>query len=146
MRKLNFELIPENMWYCNLRHILTKKQWDEIRKVQIEKHECKCAICNRKVKKLECHELWNFDEENSTQTLIDVIPLCGICHRTIHIGHAAIIGKLEECLDYYCSINKCTEDECIKDYEAAFKIWNERNKIKWKLNIEWINNILKTPN
>ena len=30
--KLKFEMIPENMWYCNLRKILKQKDWDKIRK------------------------------------------------------------------------------------------------------------------
>lgn len=137
-RKINFEMIPENMWYCNLRHILTKSQWDKIRKDAYEKSNGKCVICNRKVKRLEGHELWNFDEENGVQKLTDVIALCSICHKTIHIGHAQIIGKLDACLQNYCKINNCSMNECMEDYKKAFEIWNKRNKINWRLDLTWL--------
>ena len=137
-KKIKFEMIPENMWYCNLRHILSKSQWDIIRKDAYQKSNEKCMICNRKVKRLEAHELWNFNEITQTQSLTDVIALCSICHKTIHIGHASIIGKLEECFKNYCKINKCSIEECLTDYKKAFDLWNERNKINWILDLEWL--------
>lgn len=136
--KIKFEMIPENMWYCNLRKILKPKHWDIVRKDAYERYENKCACCGRKVKRLEGHELWDFNEETQTQKLTDVIALCKLCHLTIHIGQAGLLGKLEDCFNNYCRLNKCTKQECIDDYNNAFKIWEERNKIPWKLDITWI--------
>lgn len=136
--KLRFEMIPENMWYCNLRHILKQKEWDIIRKDAYKRFNYKCGCCNRKVKRLEAHELWNYDESTETQTLIDVVALCKICHLTIHIGQAGLLGKTNECFANYCKINNCTKMQCIEDYNNAFILWEKRNKISWKLNIDWI--------
>lgn len=29
--KLNFEMVPEECWYSNLRSVLTRGQWDAVR-------------------------------------------------------------------------------------------------------------------
>lgn len=139
MKKIEFEMVPENMWYCNLRHILKKHQWDIIRKDAYKRYEYKCACCGRKVKRLEGHELWEYNEDTKTQKLKDVVALCKLCHLTIHIGQAGLLGKTEDCFANYCRINKCNLLECINDYNNAIEIWEKRNKINWKLDISWIN-------
>lgn len=30
--KLDFEMVPEECWYANLRSVLSKQQWDAVRK------------------------------------------------------------------------------------------------------------------
>lgn len=138
MRKIEFEMIPEEMWYCNLRHVLTKKQWDKVRMDAYGRFDNKCSVCGRKSKRLEAHEYWEYDMENAVQKLTDVVALCPTCHKTIHIGFAGILGLIDKCFANYCKINKCTMEECKLDYLYTFEIWHERNKINWVLDLKWL--------
>lgn len=143
MRKIKFGLIPQNMWYCNLRHLLSKKDWDIIRKKAYSLANGKCMICERKVKRLEAHELWEFDENTKAQKLKDIIAICPLCHMTIHIGHSELIGKGPICLKHYCDVNKCSKEECIKDYKEEIKLWEHRNTINWNLDISYLDKFMK---
>lgn len=138
MNKIEFEMVPENMWYCNLRHILSKSQWDNIRKASCLRANNKCVICGRNSKRLEAHELWDYNEETKIQSLKDIIALCPMCHKTIHIGFANVIGMLDRCLMHYCKVNKCTMDKCNEDYLIAVENWKRRSLIDWTLNLDWL--------
>ena len=83
-RKLNFELIPDGCWYYNLRSVLSKEQWDFIKKDAKERSGGKCAVCGRKTASLDAHEQWEYDEKNGVQKLKNVIAVCKDCHAAIH--------------------------------------------------------------
>ncbi|MCQ2399752.1 MAG: HNH endonuclease, partial [Clostridia bacterium] len=95
MRKLNFELVPDSCWYSNLRSLLSKKEWDAVRHDAYDRADGKCMICGRKVKRLEAHERWSYDEENAIQKLEDVVAVCSMCHGAIGIGSSQLIRKGE---------------------------------------------------
>lgn len=46
--KLNFELVPDGCWKNNLRTILSKAEWDFLKKDARERAGGKCAICGKK--------------------------------------------------------------------------------------------------
>ena len=131
-------MVPQNMWFQNLRQILTKKQWDEVRKDAFKKQDNKCFICGKTPKRLEGHELWIYDFHNKTQKLDKVIGLCPLCHMTIHIGHSQLIGKESVCVAHYCKINNCSIDECEEDYIAAWDLWHKKNEVDWTLDLSWL--------
>lgn len=137
-RKIEFEMVPENMWQINLRHLLKKSEWDKIRKDVYEKAEGKCKICGKKSKRLEAHEFWEYIEDKKIQKLKEVVALCSICHKTIHIGFANALGLTDKCFKNYCKLNNCTERECIKDYNDAVLNWQKRSKIDWILDLSWL--------
>jgi len=58
-------LIPKKSFYANLRSVLTKKQWDILRKLAYKKDLYKCSICDKKDVELEAHEDWEYNYENS---------------------------------------------------------------------------------
>lgn len=137
--KLNFELVPDGCWYSNLRTILSKKQWDFVRKDAIIRSNGKCAICGSKPKRLEGHERWEYDEVNHVQILKDVIAVCPDCHMVIHIGRTQLLGNEERAERHFMKVNGCS----YSDYRKALGIANEdhqrRNKIsEWALDLNWL--------
>ena len=90
--KLNFELVPDGCWGSNLRTILSKAQWDFLRKDAYARADGKCMICGRKTKRLEAHERWNYNAEKGVQKLEEIIAVCHDCHSVIHIGRTQLKG------------------------------------------------------
>ena len=141
-RLLNIELVPESSWCNNVRSHVKKSSWDRIRKQVYKDYQHKCGICNSKGA-LAAHEIWNYDDSSSKQTLIGMIALCGLCHHVKHIGFAEILanqGKLnfQRVVNHYCKINKCTNDEFWADREEAFYEWSKRSRNTWSVDISYI--------
>ena len=138
--KLKIELVPKSCWFSNLRDHLSKEQWDIIKKETFKKAENRCQICNGIGKKwpVECHEIWIYNDIQKIQRLEGTIALCPDCHSVKHIGFAQIIGKFETAKKHFKKINKLTEEEALIEIKNAFKIFNERSKKNWILDISII--------
>lgn len=80
--KLLIELIPKTCHYSNVRTTVSKQEWDKIRFISYAAADNKCEICgdvgtNQGYKhNVECHEIWEYDDENHIQRLIGLISLC----------------------------------------------------------------------
>ncbi len=139
MYRLQFELVPEECWYQNLRSALPKKEWDIIRKDAYARAGGKCMICQRPTSRFEAHERWSYDEDRQIQKLEDVIAVCHACHTVIHIGRAFLTGQGDEAMAHFMKVNRCTQS----DFHAALAQANEeyirRNKIEnWTTDISWL--------
>lgn len=79
--------------------MLRKSQWDQIRRSVYEDYDYRCGVCQveprntqvegiRQLRKqrLECHEVWEYEDESSIQNLKGLIALCEYCHRVKHMG------------------------------------------------------------
>ena len=128
---LQFELVPEPLFGKNLRSKLTSQDWTKISK-SVRKY-CRCSICKQKYpeEELEAHEVWSYNDIAGEQKLIDIIPVCKLCHNTIHIGSGSIRYDINVLRDHYCKINGVSLEEELKIEEEAFKTWNKRNTIEW---------------
>ena len=137
--KLNFELVPDSCWYSNLRSILPKKAWDIVRKDVISRSGGRCAICGRKVNRLEGHERWSYNEQTSTQKLEDVIAVCHDCHSVIHIGRTQLMGNEERAEKHFMKVNECSYSEYREALGKANELHQRRNLIKeWKLDLTYL--------
>jgi 5-methylcytosine-specific restriction endonuclease McrA len=137
--KLNFELVPDGCWYSNLRSILSKAQWDFLRRWAIEKSQGKCAICGRKTARLHAHERWGYDEINAVQKLEDIIAVCPDCHSVIHIGRTQLKGDFERAEKHFMKVNECSYVEFRKALGQANDDHIRRNKIpEWKLDLTFL--------
>lgn len=144
MKKLSFQLVPDSCWYSNLRTILSKKQWEFIRQDCLQRYDHKCAICNSKPKRLECHEVWEYDEKNRTQILKDVICVCHKCHQVIHIGRTSLLGDIKKAEEHYLKVNKCSYAEYLHDLGLANQKHKRLNEIsEWKLDLTWLSRFIK---
>lgn len=139
MYKLNFEMVPEECWYKNLRSFLKPADWDIIRRDAYRRAGGKCMICGRPARRLEAHEKWEYDEERHLQKLVDVLALCHDCHSVVHISRTYLVGDGERAMRHFMKVNGCTQS----DFHLALKEANEeylrRNKIEdWTTDISFI--------
>ncbi len=140
---LDFELVPDGCWYSNLRTILSKKQWDFIRSDAKERANHKCAICGKKVKRLEAHERWSYDEKNCVQKLEDVIAVCHDCHSVIHMGRTQLVGDVVRAEKHFMKVNECSFSQFRQRLGEVNEMHNRRNKVsEWALDITWLNRFI----
>lgn len=142
--KLSIELVPSTSWFLNLRSLLTPAEWDKIRKECYKKANYKCEICGGigTAHPVECHEEWEY-KEDGIQKLIGLIALCPSCHKTKHYGFARVSGNEEEVKKHFMNINNVNEKEADEYINESFKIWNDRSKREWKLDVNFLEELKK---
>jgi 5-methylcytosine-specific restriction endonuclease McrA len=143
--KLTIELVPSTAWYTNVRSNVSKEQWDIIRKRCYRNAHYKCEICGEKGEKwpVECHEIWEYNDNKQTQILIGFIALCPKCHKVKHAGRSQLFGEGDLVADHLKLVNNWTEEQVDVYWERVTKQWKERSKHKWKLDISYIEEYLK---
>jgi len=136
--RLNFEMVPEECWYSNLRSVLKPSDWDKVRRDAYARAGGRCTICGRAAR-LEAHEKWSYDDERALQTLEDVVALCHSCHEVKHISRTQLMGRGMEAMAWFMKVNRCSQ----MDFHAALSCANEeylrRNKVEgWVTDIRWL--------
>ncbi len=147
--KLKIELVPKTSWYDNLRKYTDKNDWDKIRKQTYVNYEHKCGICGNEEGRLNCHELWEYDDKKHIQKLVGFIALCDMCHHVKHIGLAGILaerGELnyEKVVEHFVKVNECDSDTFKKHRKKAFEQWRERSSHKWQIDLGEYKNLFKS--
>jgi hypothetical protein len=144
--KLTIELVPKTAWYTNVRSNVSKSEWDRIRKKSYTLANNICEICGETGKSqgynhnVECHEIWQYDDNIKKQTLMRLVSLCVFCHKCKHPGLAQINGELNIVINQLMKVNNISKDEAEKLLDDAFTIWRERSKYEWNLDISYIQN------
>lgn len=149
MCKLEIELVPSSSFYSNVRSEVTTAKWDKIRKKCYDEASDTCEICGDNGKNqgkkhnVECHEIWDYDMDDETQTLIGFIALCPACHQSKHFGLAQLKRD-----DYYVrkhlkSVNGWTDIKLDNYLNEKWEEWHQRNQINWSLNIDYINEYME---
>jgi hypothetical protein len=142
--KLTVELIPKTCHYSNVRTTIKPKEWDRVRFLSYASAGNKCEICKDTGKNqgyphdLECHEIWEYDDETHTQKLLGLISLCPICHFTKHIGRAIAMGRELICYNQLAQVNAWTQEEIDLHVAESFETYKERSKFEWKLDISML--------
>jgi 5-methylcytosine-specific restriction endonuclease McrA len=142
--KLTIELVPKTSWYSNVRSNVSKAEWDSIRKKSYENANHVCEVCgdvgtNQGYRhKLECHEIWQYDDEALTQTLTGLVSLCPYCHLVKHPGLAQMNGKLGIVLKQLQRVNQISVEEAGAMLNEAFEIWRSRSKNNYTLDISFL--------
>lgn len=145
--KLFIELVPRTSWYNNLRKVIHLEEWDKIRKKSYNDAGHKCAICGA-IGRLNCHEVWSYDDEAHIQKLEGFTALCDLCHHVKHIGLAGILelqGKLdmEEVIKHFMRVNDCDKRTFENHEKAAFEEWRKRSSHKWQVCLGQYENLIK---
>jgi hypothetical protein len=147
--KLTIELVPRTCWYSNVRSNVTKNEWDVIRKKSYEHANHVCEICgdvgtNQGVRhNVECHEIWDYNDETKEQILLGLISLCPYCHKSKHVGLAQMNGELEIVVNQLMKVNDITKDEALNYIKKSFNIWSKRSNFEWKLNTDYLKEYIK---
>jgi hypothetical protein len=137
--RLTVELVPATAWGDNLRSRLTPARWDELRKAQYKLANYCCEICGGKGSKhpVECHEVWEYDDEKLTQKLLRLIALCPRCHRVKHAGRTITTSPRGEAevMEWLMRVNRWGTPEAKHHLASAFDLWRTRSQFKWTLDI-----------
>jgi len=141
--KLDVELVPRTSWYDNLRSVIPRSLWDKLRKETYAKYGNRCGVCGV-AGKLNCHEIWGYDDIKHVQRLTGFIALCDMCHHIKHIGLAGILaeeGKLDinAVIDHFIKVNEETYDIYI---DEVFNEWEERSNHKWSVELGEYQNLV----
>lgn len=136
--KLSIELVPSTSFYNNVRAILTAAQWDMVRKQVYDAAWHLCEICHGKGPRhpVEAHEIWEYDDKKLVQKLAGMIALCPACHQVKHIGLAQVNGQFDHALAHLMKVNKLTKPKSLAYVQEQFRVWNERSKFQYKLDIK----------
>lgn len=132
--KLTIEMLPKGAWNNDFSKTLPKKEWDILRNECYERANHKCQICGYATDELDAHEVWDFDVESRTQTLVDIIGICSKCHGVKHIRNSQRLGYGQDAKMHFINVNECSELEFASQLARAKMEFEERNKIyRWKL-------------
>ena len=142
---LTIELIPSTSHYKNVRSEVPKDKWNTIRKkVYKQAREC-CEVCGgigKEKHRIECHEIWGYDDELAIQKLIGLIGLCPDCHLVKHMGLAQIKGKEAEAKKHLAYVNDWT-DEFVKKYVSEqFFVHHQRSTEQWTIDITYLDSMV----
>ncbi len=105
--RLGVDLVPRSCWFVNIRDHITGSKWNDLKKKAFRQSGYACEICGEKGDNhpVECHEIWHFDDEAKTQTLLGLIALCPSCHEVKHLGPAELKGKSVAIKQHMMEIN-----------------------------------------
>tara|TARA_R100001015_G_C4634558_1_gene201277 strand:- start:1025 stop:1516 length:492 start_codon:yes stop_codon:yes gene_type:complete len=151
MGRLTVELIPRTLFFSNVRTLLPKKYWDNIRKDSYEKAQNKCEICGDTGKNqgyghnVECHEIWEYDDEKRIQKLTGLISLCPKCHQVKHFGRTSAIGKQAEAFKHMEKVNNWNHKQCLDHLKLAMSEWMDRSKYQWFIDLSYLNENYEIP-
>lgn len=141
MPKLTVELVPKTCHFSNVRTTVAPIDWDIIRFLSYTKANHVCEICGHTgleqgyAHKIECHEIWEYDDKNKIQQLIGLISLCPLCHQVKHIGRANAMGKQAEVFKQLEVVNGWTHKDVVQHVAECFEKYKERSKFQWKLDL-----------
>lgn len=138
--KLTIELVPATCFFSNVRSMVSKDDWDKLRKESYKKARHRCEICGGKGDKwpVECHEVWSYHDDKKIQKLERLNALCPPCHAVKHIGLASIRGEKENAIKHMMTVNDISRPETIKLIDEAFLLWNERSKYEWDVDLTFL--------
>lgn len=138
--RLCVELVPKTCWYSNVRSLLSKSQWDTIKKMVFAEAGYVCEICGGKGPKhpVECHEIWGYDDLLFIQKLNGMIALCPKCHRVKHFGLACIQGREAQVTSHLKIVNGISTKEAENHIKQSFKEFDRRSKHQWALDVSYL--------
>jgi hypothetical protein len=131
---LSIELVPQSSWYSNVRSNVSKEQWDLIRRESYQKANYLCEICGGKgsTHPVECHEVWEYNEDTKIQKLVRFISLCPNCHKVKHIG----LHGVNENIPW----NNWDSEMANRYVDNCFAIWSRRSRMAWTLDLDYLKN------
>jgi hypothetical protein len=145
MTKLTIELVPKTAWYTNVRAVLSKKEWNDLARVCYNLAGNVCEICGDvgtnqgQNHKVECHEIWDYNDETHVQKLTGFISLCPRCHKVKHAGLAISQKQAPLVIDQLIKVNQYSVDDAMTDILNAFELHKQRSMHKWTTIMDYVN-------
>lgn len=138
--KLTIELVPKTCWFSNVRSNVSRSEWDRLRKASAAQAQYKCEVCGGQGQRwpVECHEIWDYDDDSARQTLTGLISLCPACHEVKHMGFTELKGKRIPATAHLSIVNRWSYQQAEEYVARAFQVWRMRSKQGWTLDISWL--------
>lgn len=151
--RLTIELVPKRCWYSNMRQVLTREEWDELRRRVYAEYQQRCGICSAwrgPGSWLHCHERWSYDDRAHVQRLEGFMALCEWCHLVKHIGLFPLLTReervrFEQVVQHFLRVNGCDHATFDQHYRAAFRLWGERNRHVWRTDFGDYASLIPSP-
>lgn len=148
--KLIIDLVPETCWYKNLRKQMRPSQWDKLRRKVYADAGHVCQICEAGGK-LNCHEMWAYDDKKCVQKLVGFQAICSMCHHVHHFGLAQILAsqghlQLNAVIEHFMTVNNVNREAFEAHKTEAFTLWRQRSQRQWQTDLgEWSSLVLQRP-
>lgn len=125
----------------NVRTVLSEKQWKALRSQVADAAWNVCRICGGvgPAHPVECHEIWEYNDQTKVQRLAGMIALCPNCHMVKHFGFARITGKEKEAFNHFMKVNGLKKKEAEAEISKSFEVWRKRSLIDWELDLSELN-------
>lgn len=138
--KLSIELVPKTCWFSTVRDHVDKDTWDKLRSQAYRKAGHCCELCGGRGLRwpVECHEIFDYDDESHIQRLVGLVALCPNCHEVKHIGLANIRGRGREACVHLAKINGWSREQTRAYLKEVAKIWRERSQHEWQLDLTFL--------
>lgn len=147
--KLTIELVPATSFYNNVRSEVSKSVWDKIRKKQYSIANHVCQICGDTGKNqgyrhaVECHEVWQYNDETLIQELKGFIALCPRCHKVKHPGLAELRGEKEIVVSQLMKVNGMSRKQANEYIKDSFVEWNKRSQYEYDIVTDYVQEFIK---
>lgn len=140
MPLLVVELVPKSCWWSNVRSNVSKADWEICKRFVRSRSGDRCEICGGRGAKwpVECHEIWDYDDDNMVQTLVGLVALCPDCHEVKHLGRAEAVGNCDRAIKHLARVNGWSIDQAEQYAAWAFELWSLRSEETWTLDITFL--------
>lgn len=148
---LTAELVPQTAWWSNVRSNVSRAEWEKCKAYSKTKTNGVCIICGGVGDRYptEAHEIWDYDDEAGVQTLVDIWPLCTMCHRVKHLGRTREHSTLEQwtrVIEHMQRVNGWDGATVERYIILQFEIWRMRSVMEWRLDVSFLKIIgVKVP-
>ena len=118
--KLTVDVAPPDWIFTeSLYRCLTRRAWENVRQTVLQKYQFRCALCEADEKGLNCHKVWSYSKENETRKLIEILPLCKMCHAVRHMDRPRFEDKIgfDGMKEHYMRVNGCSAEEFNEYYQ-----------------------------
>ena len=138
--RLTIELVPETAWFSNVRSMISKPDWDRLRRETYRAYRYRCGVCGGIGERhpVECHEIWHYNDAERVQKLMGLIALCPSCHEVKHIGFANIRGRGDIAVAHLAKVNGWTLPEAERYVSEQFAVWTQRSRFAWRVDLQWL--------
>lgn len=131
--KLMPHMVPKPLWRKSAANLLKRAAWERIRRDALEAARHACQVCSASGDPLHCHELWEYNDERCTATLVGLRIQCKSCDSGVHMGRAVAHGNGRAALAQLVKVNGIGAREGKMLYRKAMDKWKQRNKQEWRI-------------
>jgi len=145
--RLSCELVPQTAWWSNVRSNVSRASWEKCKAYSKTKTNGVCIICGQTGMQqgwrypVEAHEVWQYDDDNLVQTLVDIVPLCPRCHQCKHIGRSRENMDRQQwaqLIDHFRAVNNWDDWRVERYLKLMFQIWELRSGMEWRLDVSFL--------